>query len=246
MQYLLEFILEHNRNFLIMKHSTIKQVILFFMVTGFLVHQSMAQDNCKVLLETISSQYDGDCKKGLADGAGTAKGTDTYTGEFKKGLPEGTGTYTWANGDVYEGEFKKGLKEGQGTKRIKQSDGTIVEQKGFWKKDEYIGEYESPYEITYRSADVLSIRVTETENPTNDGNALFIELQHKGRTQPAPNFGLNVINGNYQSQYLVGNTSKILVTRFPFGFTISYKGETVEIQIYQARSWNIRIDFNIQ
>lgn len=229
-----------------MKHSAIKHAILFFMVSGFFIHQNMAQDNCKVLLESIAGQYNGDCKKGLADGTGTAKGTDSYTGEFKKGLPDGTGTYTWANGDIYDGEFKKGLKEGAGKMQIKQDDGSYVDRNGFWKKDEYIGEHESPYEITYRSAEVLSVRVTETENPTNDGNALFIELQHKGRTQPAPNFGLNVINGNYQSQYLVGNASKIIVTRFPFGFTVSYKGETVEIQIYQARSWTIRIDYNIQ
>ncbi len=229
-----------------MKNLAIKHLGLLFLISAFFIHDGFSQNDCKVLAETLTGQYDGECKKGLADGTGTAKGTDSYIGEFKKGLPDGTGTYTFANGDIYDGKFKKGKKEGAGVLRIKQPDGSFVEQKGFWKEDEYIGEHENPYEVTYRSAEVLAVRISETENVSNDGNALFIELQHKGRTQQAPNFGFNVINGNYQSQYLVGNASKIIVTRFPFGFTVSYKGETVEIQIYQARSWDIRIDFNIQ
>jgi hypothetical protein len=82
------------------------------------------------------------------------------------------------------------------------------------------------------------------DNPSNDGDALFVEIQHKGRTQPAPDFGLNVTNGNFQNRFMVGNANKILVTTFPFGFTISYMGETVEIQVYQAKSWKILVDFN--
>ena len=227
-----------------MKHIIIKNLIILLALAVFMNNQGMAQDDCKVLLDAIAGQYEGDCKKGLADGEGTAKGTDTYVGEFKKGLPHGNGTYTWENGDIYDGEFNKGLKDGKGKLLTKQTDGQFNEQNGFWKKDEYIGEYESPYDILFRSSNVLSIRIIEADNPADDGNAVFFEIQHKGRTQPAPDFRMNVINGNFQSRFIVGNTTKVLISNFPFGFTLSYMGESVEIQIYQARSWNIRIDFN--
>ncbi|MDZ7607199.1 MAG: hypothetical protein U5K79_16780 [Cyclobacteriaceae bacterium] len=54
---------------------------------------------------------EGECKKGLANGQGNAKGTDEYEGQFKDGLPHGTGTYIWANGDVYTGAWKKARKK---------------------------------------------------------------------------------------------------------------------------------------
>jgi len=228
-----------------MKHTILKNVTFLLILLTFIFYQGKTQD-CKVLLEDIAGQYEGDCKKGLANGEGTAKGKDTYTGEFNKGLPHGSGKYTWQNGDIYEGEFKKGLKDGEGKLLVKLPDGEFKEQTGFWKDDEYIGEYESPYDLIFRSSGVLSVRVNETANPQNDGNALFVEIQHKGRTQPSPDFGLNVINGNFQSRFPVGNSTKILVATFPFGFTISYMGETVEIQIYKAASWKIGIDYNKQ
>lgn len=209
------------------------------------IFEGNAQNDCEVLLEEIAGQYEGDCRRGLAHGEGTAVGTDTYTGEFRKGLPDGTGTYTWANGDVYEGEFKKGMKEGEGKMRIKQPDGEFIEQAGYWKNDAYIGEHESPYEIQYRSSGVLSVQIRETDNPEGDGNAIFVEFQHKGRTQTFPNYELNLIMGNFQSRMPVGNTSKILVAEFPIGFTIRYEGETVELLFYQARSWYVKIDVNI-
>lgn len=221
-----------------------KNQILIFAITILFAGYAYAQEDCKVNLKAIAGSYEGGCKKGLAEGEGIAKGEDTYVGQFKKGLPHGTGTYTWSNGNVYEGEFKKGLKDGEGKLLNKQIEGQVIEQKGFWSNDEYLGEYKTPYDVMSRSSNVLSIRISEMDNPSNDGDALFVEIQHKGRTQPAPDFGLNVTNGNFQNRFIVGNTNKILVTSFPFGFTLNYMGEMVEIQVYQARSWKILIDFN--
>ena len=110
-------------------------------------------------------------------------------------------------------------------------------------KDEYIGEHESPYEVISFTPGVISARLSETENPANDGNALFIEILNNGARTQSPSFGFNIINGTIQDRYLVGNITKILVARFPFGFTLNYMGETVEIQVYQEKSWNIRLDF---
>ena len=209
-----------------------------------LINLSIAQDNCKVLLDAIAGQYEGDCRKGLAEGKGTAKGEDMYVGAFKKGLPHGVGKYTWANGDIYEGEFKKGLKEGKGSMSILLPDGQATEQTGYWSNDKYMGENKSPYKMHYRSMGVLSVRINEAENTDDEEPALLIETLHKGKPVPNPEFALNEITGNYQSKFSVGMGTKVLVTTFPFRFTIGYLGESVDIEIYQATSWNISIDYN--
>lgn len=75
----------------------------------------LGQNECKVLVPEISENYDGKCKKGLAQGKGTASGIDNYVGRFVKGLPDGKGVYTWANGDKYDGYWDKGKRNGEGT-----------------------------------------------------------------------------------------------------------------------------------
>ena len=227
-----------------MRHFINNHITILFALFFIAINGGLAQNDCKVLLDMIAGQYEGGCKKGLADGEGTAQGEDMYDGEFKKGLPNGVGIYTWANGDIYDGEFKKGLKEGKGKMIIQLADGKTKEQTGFWVKDKYIGEHKSPYEIQYRSPDVLSVHINEKENPANDGNALFIEIQNKGKTQQNPEFGLNVTTGSFLSRYPVGKTTKIIISKFPFAFSLSYMDETVELQFYQETSWTVRIDYN--
>lgn len=121
---------------------------------------------CKVELEAISESYDGDCKKGMAEGVGTARGVDVYAGEFKKGLPHGQGRYIWSNGNYYSGDFRKGLPEGYGEKVIKipgQLDSLVI---GYWKGGNYVGKYESAYSIGNNKnvRRVKIIKIGETPN----------------------------------------------------------------------------------
>jgi hypothetical protein len=227
-----------------MKSKIQKNPILLFVLILLISGTGYAQNDCEVKLEAISGTYEGGCKKGLAEGVGTAKGEDTYAGDFKKGLPHGTGTYTWANGDVYVGEFKKGLKEGEGKLTVDLGGGQKKEQTGFWSKDRYIGQSKNPYEIINQTPNVTSIRVTETENTANDGNALFVEILHKGRVQSSPSFGLSVNAGSFTNRFPQGNITKVLVSQFPFNFTMNYMGETVTFQINMETSWKITLDFN--
>jgi hypothetical protein len=227
-----------------MKSLIFKPFPIIFIISLVINQLAVAQNDCKVLLDSIAGKYEGGCKKGLADGMGTAKGIDTYAGEFKKGLPHGTGKYTWANGNTYNGGFKNGLKEGKGEMTILLANDKHKVQTGYWVKNEYIGEYETPFTVVSRSVGVLSVRMTKTENPENDGDALFIEILHKGRTQQPPDFSLNESAGSYLSRFTVGMTTKIIVARFPFGFTIGYMDETVEIKINQPGTWSIKIDYN--
>ena len=171
-----------------MKNLLIKEITALFAISFVLVNMVLAQENCKVLLDSIAGQYNGECKKGLAEGQGTSKGINMYVGEFKKGLPNGTGKYTWANGTVYDGQFKNGLKEGKSVLTIHMPDGRERVQTGYWKKDAYIGEYENPYVVTSRTSGILSVRITPIENKAGEGDVLIIQIAHKGRVQPPPNF----------------------------------------------------------
>jgi hypothetical protein len=227
-----------------MKQRNIKPLLYFLIFALIVTHYGYSQDNCKVLLDSISGTYKGDCKKGLADGSGTATGTDTYTGEFKKGLPHGTGKYTWANGNFYEGQFKNGLKSGKGAMTVILPDGKRNVMDGYWDNNAYLGEYQNPYKVLYRSPDVLSVRITETTNPDNDGQALFVQILNKGKSVQNPDFSLNETSGSYTSKFPVGVVTKVIVSKFPFGFSIGYMGETAEIIIYKAGSWSINLDYN--
>lgn len=226
-----------------MKYLFTKQSSLVLALFFIIFNSGITQSDCEVSLEAVKGEYIGECKKGLANGKGIAKGKDTYDGEFKKGLPDGMGTYSWANGNVYTGEFKKGLKDGKGKLLIQLPGGQTKEQIGFWSEDEYIGENESPYELQYKSPEVLSVRVQAREGKANE-NALYIEIQHKGRVQQNPDFGFNITTGNMLSRFKDGTSAKIAVSQFPFGFSLTYMGETVELLFYQEKSWTVKLDFN--
>ncbi len=105
-----------------------------YLIFIFLSLSTLSHSQCKVLVNSLQGDYEGECKKGLAHGQGIAKGIDTYTGEFKKGYPNGKGTYVWSNGDVFEGEFQKGIKQGFGILKTKDST-----KEGYWRYGYYVG-----------------------------------------------------------------------------------------------------------
>ena len=109
---------------------------------SLLGYSQSENDDCKAFIDTYVAQYEGECKKGLADGEGKTIGKDFYVGKFKKGKPHGNGKFTWENGNFYKGDWKKGLKNGSGKlvlRRELKEDSVIV---GVWKDDAYAGEEE--------------------------------------------------------------------------------------------------------
>jgi hypothetical protein len=145
--------------------------IFTFLSFAFLGSQFVSDvKDCEVLLESISGTYEGDCKKGLAEGTGTAKGTDTYIGEFKKGLPDGQGRYIWKNGDYYSGSFVKGVKDGYGEMKIKRQDQKDSLVAGYWIKDIFVGASNLPYRETHSS----NIRSVTFEEITENGSEIMI------------------------------------------------------------------------
>jgi hypothetical protein len=133
-----------------------------------------AQD-CEVLLETISTSYEGDCKKGLAHGEGTAKGEDQYIGEFKKGFPHGEGKYIWADGKTYEGEWSNGKMDGEGVMNmiVMGKDSVLT---GFWKDNVYVGEELLPEYKIIQQRSVDDIRITKVGEGKSEVIINFVRL----------------------------------------------------------------------
>lgn len=219
--------------------------IFGFIVLNLLFAGTISAQDCKVLKESISESYSGDCKKGKAHGEGTAKGTDSYTGKFKKGFPHGFGKYTWKNGNIYEGNFKTGLMEGEGKMTLNLEnlgDSVIV---GFWKNDDYIGKYKDLYKEYSRSSNVLSVRVTEVKGASKkDKNAIFISILEKGKAVYNPEIRIEAVEGNYSIIIPSGNSKKVEVINFPFQFNLYYKNQSIELEVYRASTYNISVDFN--
>lgn len=195
----------------------------------------MYSQDCKVLLKTISDTYEGDCKKGKADGEGLAKGIDTYKGQFKKGLPHGIGIYTWHDGKTYEGNFEKGLKEGKGKLTFK-TDSIIT---GFWKKDVYMGLFEHPYKKITKSPNVSSYTLNKVQD---DINNLRFYIKVNQEQVKYPRFNIVVHSGQYQTQIDNNDFVELTNVTYPIKLKVYYKQDFIEIEIFQPGLWEIKTD----
>jgi len=200
------------------------------------------QEDCTVKMKSIQGAYEGQCKKGLADGYGIAIGTDKYEGYFKKGWPDGKGKYTWENGNYYEGEWKKGEMDGEG-KMIHIIDDQKKEiTRGFWEKGEYIGIYKESYEVFNRSSNITNIDFSLLNNKTNEirfilfsGKQLEIE-----RISVTPTIGL------YENLQHTGNSVILTNVEFPFRAYVNMPQHNFDFVINQSGNWQIRIEVDLE
>ena len=96
------------------------KIILLFLIFFSLIFTNLA------ISETItfgSSVYEGEVKKGKANGKGTLTFSDdtTYVGNFKKNKPHGKGVYTDQREVSYDGKWRNGklrVKLNKKTRRI--------------------------------------------------------------------------------------------------------------------------------
>lgn len=216
---------------------------LFLLVFSvFIMNTAFGQSDCKVKLKELNGSYTGACKKGYAEGHGTAKGdADTYKGYFKKGMPHGTGTYTWENGNVYIGSFSKGKMNGKGVLTIKDAENKVTVQKGFFKKGEYIGEYKTPYKVISKR-EVKNVYVQEVPKQISGEDNYEITVKIKNDSnETVRNLTINDLNGSN----IIGN--KIQNVKFPIkkieiSFTTSSgHSARVVLDIYKKANWLVEI-----
>lgn len=199
---------------------------------------SLAGQECQVSLEALQGDYAGECRKGKAHGLGEAIGMDRYKGTFKKGLPDGKGTYTWANGNKYTGEFKKGRKDGKGELifSTKQGDSLVT---GFWKKDEYLGQYEKPYQKLDKSQNISSINLTRIQKNLN---SLRFTIRENQTNLKSPVLTFSLLDGQFQNQVDNRDFVELTGVTFPIRLKVFYRQEYVELEIFEPGLWNIVMD----
>jgi len=142
------------------KYPKLFTLFLFLIIVQSVSH---AQD-CKVLDPNLLGVYTGDCRNGKAEGQGKSVGLHSYEGEFKAGLPDGEGIYTDEKGSVFKGQFKKGKREGYGEYIIKNGMDSVLT--GYWKKNVYVGLYETPYKVVSKTSMVNTININTQASKT--------------------------------------------------------------------------------
>ncbi|HEY1025773.1 MAG TPA: hypothetical protein VGE26_11455 [Sphingobacteriaceae bacterium] len=215
-----------------------------------------AQEKCQVLVNGISGSYEGDCKKGKADGQGEAKGTDMYKGEFRAGYPDGQGMYLWSNGDNYNGNWIKGKRDGQGTMTIKREGKTDSVITGFWKKDVYAGKYEKPYFVHHRSNHISRVEVKKGKDNANaitfDVSSTSAGIPQFGRGSISPRKEITEIllsAGSYTEMIHVsstpkGSVKKLINVTFPFRAKVRFGSQEMDLEILEPGTWNTTVAIN--
>jgi hypothetical protein len=141
-------------------------LVVFFALPGF-----TQSTGCKVLMPEISGFYEGECRRNLAHGQGTARGEEFYEGLFRRGLPHGQGVYIWNNGDTYAGEWLRGQRHGIGKFTFAENDSTFT---GIWNRDEFVKLLDSisnelPAYLIYYKRNLTRVRFVRT----GDGNKVL-------------------------------------------------------------------------
>ncbi len=219
-----------------------KTIIVFLLILSLMPIKGQNNGDCKVLVPELDGAYEGGCRDGLAQGKGTASGTDAYSGGFRKGYPNGKGTYTWASGNVYKGEWNMGKREGNGVFTGKFH-GKDTVMSGVWKNDDFMGSKPLPPKVS------VSYNVVSTSfNRTGEGKKITISFYQNGITNFIESLDVTCNSGN---EVQSGNYTNIWDISFPFKCKINYRSWNslrtqiydciLEFEITQPGSWDLRV-----
>lgn len=233
-----------------------KKISVLFIFVFVSVFYVQAQFDCTVKVEALQGQYNGECKKGLAHGEGTAKGTDSYVGKFRKGYPHGFGVYTFANGSSYIGNYRQGLKDGYGLLNIITEAGDRMQDYGLWLADSLVvpNDTKALFHVKNRKG----IKVVDpkiTRNKSNE-NQIWIYFQING----VPDKSVVVSSAEISSGKQMDTRERALDTlvafddieSFPVTFKLKYQISKTdqfemvecfaEITLFSSGLWEINLN----
>lgn len=198
---------------------------------------AFAQYDCKVLSENLKGQYNGECKKGLANGDGSAKGIDSYTGSFKKGYPNGFGVYTFANGSNYIGNFRKGKKDGYGLMNTITEAKDLVQDYGLWLADSLLIPNDSKALFRVKNRKGVKLIDPRLDRDKAVKNQIWINFQVDG----VPDKTVVISKAEISSGKVLDIKERTLNTVFAFDeieeFPVTFK---LEYQIRQATHFEMQ------
>lgn len=216
-------------------------LINIFMICAFSIY---SQEKCKVLLPSISGNYEGKCKNGVANGKGIAVGTDRYEGQFSKGFPQGEGLYTWSNGNTYSGEWFEGKRNGIGIYTIKLNGQDSI-QSGLWRNDSYLGPKPKNPVVTYKTS-VDRYNFKKNNSPLN--RVLINIYQNGNYNKGISNFRMSSSSGqDLQISQSIGYDNVVFPVAIKLTYTTMSKLNTspyiviFEFEIYEPGNWTVEL-----
>ncbi len=212
--------------------------ILFFKIIFSYPVYAQTEPKCEVLFPSLNISYTGECKKGLANGSGEAKGVlYLYKGAFKKGYPEGLGEMQYGNNTFFIGNFQKGIKEGKGEFHMVQEGKADSILRGFWSGDVYRGN-------TYKTHNYMCNKMydrKEIRPSASAGNSITIEASKtKG-----PLLIDNVVCTSGRTLRKIVDYSTMQkhsltfeITEFPVSLQIMVSdGGIINLDLYKSADW---------
>lgn len=228
-----------------------KITLLFLCIFSF----GIAQEKCKVFYQPLNFSYEGECKKGIANGKGIATGSiGRYEGEFKKGFPQGKGKLTYTNLSEYNGNFLDGYREGKGEMTYKIEKNGIKKDSivsGYWCNDLYTGNKYITYTInpattvssydvipTKDSGSIINFGISTTSGDPTEGKGIFLrELSFYSGDSEAK------ILSNFDTKNKT--TTTIQVKGFPMKLRARLSDNSFfEINMQKNANWKIDLYIN--
>jgi len=212
---------------------------------------SFSQSTCKVTLSDLIGDYKGECKNGMANGHGEARGGHYYKGSFKNGKPDGNGVFYYSDSVYYEGSFQDGILEGKGEMHYKKKNQEDSVIKGYWSGDEYRGTKYTTYNFsTTEVFDNIDISPSKIK-----GNTVTIEfLTTSGfvaggsnRVSVPLSLGVVVSPTGSISEMLsktdgAKSSTMYEIVDFPCQlFCTLSDGNTFTLDLYKAANWKVRL-----
>jgi hypothetical protein len=236
----------------------LKRTSLSVVLLSGLLSFAQKTEDCKVTTTTLSKRYEGECKKGFANGKGEAWGEkDHYVGEFKKGSITGKGVYYYGEDMVYTGTLQEGIKEGKGEMlyKIKSKDGIVKDSlvQGYWSGDIFRGKTYTTYKLLNGSSfasydispsnsvgDIITIEVSSTSGIPATGNGIFVSSIDASYDSTK---GFSKIVSTYASNN--SSFTNIQIGGFPVKLRGRLTdGSNFELELYKAATWKVKFFIN--
>ena len=218
------------------------KLTLFLFLLFFLTLPAFSQPaNCNVIPLPIQGKYSGECRDGKANGKGKSVGMDSFEGNFKKGYPDGEGTYTWQNGNYFIGNFRKNVKAGKGEMHFLKPNKPDSIVTGFWKKDNYVGMYENPYEILELSP---AVTYKNFQKYGTKKSSVIISME-SGMLGTANVTNFLIMQGSYirynKAELTKSQTIDFQNVEFPFRVKFIIDKGPLDILINESGEWHVEI-----
>ena len=155
---------------------------------------------------------------------------------------------------TYNGGCKKGLANGKGVLKYKRDNAPDSLVEGFWKKDIYIGKYEKPYTIFFKSKMITEVEVQYQKDIFNQVTFFITNTSGGAQTTGGyyPRLKVDEVNLTYgaygrlmvNDQHVKKTESILSEVKYPIRMKVMMGSEEIEVEFREAGSYTLDIHIN--